>query len=1492
MESDESETWEMEVEMLASMFPGQDEFFQYEDEGRPACRIRPQGLSSWLQVIFPEDYPLKPADINVNGRDFGDSWAQLLNDEARRLAGSPMAIELIQMFQELAKKSIPDAESLPGKKTDKKAENQKKAKTKKKKEIEDDGLWTGKKKPMKQATDVISRILWDPDLPSEQFCIGYLDRFVGIIEKPFSAFSWEDLASVDQTVLAIPKHRIQYFKYRDIIVWDKRTQIDNMFGSRGAGQTISDVMEEYQHKHPGTDVQADVPDEDGGESDSRHANSSRPTHFICIPVTNPHVLAEARSLQETLCSTDPRLSDGCLSPSTLHLTLAMLRINSEKEMETVKQIMDSLQFQLVSLFSPEKELHLEGVQHFRDRVIHTLPLDEPVLHQFAGLLMQKLSIASIATPGNYAQFNPHVTLIKLSRPMCRQYKMTTIERGVYQAFTEKTFGRQKVECIHLCSVTALKGDDGPVYVRCHTVRNCFTDLSPAIPRIMLSACEKAVDSQAKIHQLKDGLESDSVEKVWETCRLIVDIVESFATKSLVLLRGLPGSGKSTVAKSLRSDSKAEICSADDYRYSSQGYAFNQSRLVDVHRQCFLKCIELVGQGCPMVIIDNTNSHLWEYAVYERLGHVCGYQVKVVEIACPDQAMVGRFAGRNVHSVSIDVSMKMWKGWEPDTKAILVDQSQTHDEEILHKLLVDSEPRPSDVILYTALFINPKSRSALLSHIEPSHETISANHVTFQYRPHPDDVKLSTIGSESSVRVVGVANDGKVQAALVEPEGDAMTTFPHITISTQPGTKPRQAKEMLSNRTKPLHPVGNGDLILRGIVGAAVGPGQGRSSRILTNPQLLAPILNQQAQGEEMWPQRSDLPIHQLFIFDFDHTLFDPPGPVQGRHDYERLTGRKWPHHGFLSHPESLLPPLNCLPGPALAAFFSHCGRAGSLTVVLTARLCRVEGAVWSVLDDFGVFADRLVTKDDSGETACEYKVKAIQELITEFPHLRNISLWDDADANLVGFRRLARETSSIHFEITDAKKMANHLKSSQIQGVLSKRGILPDSAFRKATQSAVRFISNAWQKVLKINLKNPLSLALEFGSSPLGRKSDCDVCLLAPDHMSHKDCVVQLEAALKERGLDFTYVAHSSRCPRLKVQCFFTRSSPVELDIVFTLLPAAILKASPSLDAVIKSVTKGDRASQTALTGPEFLRQLTGLLRGSDLKGEGAVCLTDMLCCYLKARCLKGNAFHCIRTFHVLKLLVKFLQAGKLPSEQSVDTLFIDFMRYCSGIDKSGWVHLFGEFVPQEYIPDIQSAISLGLETLQGDGVTAASLEELLQPVRVSSLMKIDIKFNSTDYVHNWKMAIFTEARLGTYIRRLLAEGLQVYPSSALPSRVSFRIADNEMNVKKVQYCLKGFWDEMLAFSSNVRDLSLSVEAYMPSNQSKRVLFYHGNVGGLRQLTHAFISASDCVCLVFPPTIGARERQQVHEMAEELNNVKHYSQGEGKERCLTLQKHL
>ena len=55
-------------------------------------------------------------------------------------------------------------------------------------------------KSMKTAFDVIKRIQWDEMLPAECFTNGYLDRFTGIVEDPFTKFSnWGKIVSLKKS---------------------------------------------------------------------------------------------------------------------------------------------------------------------------------------------------------------------------------------------------------------------------------------------------------------------------------------------------------------------------------------------------------------------------------------------------------------------------------------------------------------------------------------------------------------------------------------------------------------------------------------------------------------------------------------------------------------------------------------------------------------------------------------------------------------------------------------------------------------------------------------------------------------------------------------------------------------------------------------------------------------------------------------------------------------------------------------------------------------------------------------------------------------------------------------------------------------------------------------------------------------------------------------------------------------------------------------------
>ncbi|KAH7327859.1 hypothetical protein B0I35DRAFT_415915 [Stachybotrys elegans] len=91
---------------------------------------------------------------------------------------------------------------------------------------------TGK---FRTAANVMSRIRWDASMDASNYVVGYEDRFSGAQEKAL-----EDWKSEQTDEEFIPQHRILYFKRRSdrVIVWERRTRLDNVFGSGVTSRSI------------------------------------------------------------------------------------------------------------------------------------------------------------------------------------------------------------------------------------------------------------------------------------------------------------------------------------------------------------------------------------------------------------------------------------------------------------------------------------------------------------------------------------------------------------------------------------------------------------------------------------------------------------------------------------------------------------------------------------------------------------------------------------------------------------------------------------------------------------------------------------------------------------------------------------------------------------------------------------------------------------------------------------------------------------------------------------------------------------------------------------------------------------------------------------------------------------------------------------------------------------------------------------------------------
>lgn len=138
--------------------------------------------------------------------------------------------------------------------------------------------------------------------------------------------------------------------------------------------------------------------------------------------------------------------------------------------------------------------------------------------------------------------------------------------------------------------------------------------------------------------------------------------------NLILVRGLSGCGKTTLAETLvRWDGigKTLLVSADDYFTQPDGvYCFNASKLKEAHEWCQLKAQEALTFDCEMVVVHNTFSCRWELQPYLRMAKQLNAQVTVVDLfdnGFSDSIL----ATRNKHNVPEQTIKAMRARWEHD-----------------------------------------------------------------------------------------------------------------------------------------------------------------------------------------------------------------------------------------------------------------------------------------------------------------------------------------------------------------------------------------------------------------------------------------------------------------------------------------------------------------------------------------------------------------------------------------------------------------------------------------------------------------------------------------------------------------------------------------------------------------------------------------------------------------------------------------------------------
>lgn len=124
-------------------------------------------------------------------------------------------------------------------------------------------------------------------------------------------------------------------------------------------------------------------------------------------------------------------------------------------------------------------------------------------------------------------------------------------------------------------------------------------------------------------------------------------------KTLYIIRGLPGSGKTTLAKKLAG---TNVCEADNYFTNDrEEYNFDASKLSEAHYHCKVMCRLLMEEQEENIAVSNTSSMRWEFAEYVAMAQEHGY--RIVEITLTGDTYA------NTHNVPESTIEAMKTRWE-------------------------------------------------------------------------------------------------------------------------------------------------------------------------------------------------------------------------------------------------------------------------------------------------------------------------------------------------------------------------------------------------------------------------------------------------------------------------------------------------------------------------------------------------------------------------------------------------------------------------------------------------------------------------------------------------------------------------------------------------------------------------------------------------------------------------------------------------------------
>lgn len=265
------------------------------------------------------------------------------------------------------------------------------------------------------------------------------------------------------------------------------------------------------------------------------------------------------------------------------------------------------------------------------------------------------------------------------------------------------------------------------------------------------------------------------------------------TQELVIMRGIPGSGKSTMAKSLVREGR--IHSTDDVIESQGDYdkffvdmkeSKDFSPLARAHSTNYKNIVKSISEGVSPVIVDNTNIKANEAKQIVVKALEMGLNENMISIV--DIGTNGLtaevLADRNTHGVPLDKIKSM------------IESYKSVGNLTIKKILESKDMYPQSDVLYSCVLLEKASQNVLFHNLEkmiPEGWIRIGHHMTICMGPLKDK---SILGTEHLLTVTKVGISDMAMAVMVQSDIETKNEISHVTVAINPdGGKPVMSNDI-------------------------------------------------------------------------------------------------------------------------------------------------------------------------------------------------------------------------------------------------------------------------------------------------------------------------------------------------------------------------------------------------------------------------------------------------------------------------------------------------------------------------------------------------------------------------------------------------------------------------------------------------------------------------------------------------------------------------